>query len=84
MKNLELKNNNRLVLGNANINSISNKFDDLKLIMHGKIDILVITETKTDSNFPLHQFEIQGYSKPYRFNRNRNVEMEVTFLYTSE
>ena len=52
--------------------------------MHGKIDILVITETKTDSNFPLHQFEIQGYSKLYRFNRNRNVEMEVTFLYTSE
>ena len=40
--------------------------------MHGKIDILVITETKTDSNFPLHLFEIQRYSKPYRFDRNRN------------
>ena len=33
---------------------------------------LVITETKKDSTFPLHQFEIQGYSKPYRFDRNSN------------
>ena len=55
-----------------NINSISNKFDNLKLIMQHKIDIFVITETKTDSTFPLNQFAIQGYSKPCRFHRNRN------------
>ena len=54
------------------LNSISNKFDNLKLITQGKINILVITETKTDSTFPLIQFAIQGYSKPYRFDRNRN------------
>ena len=72
LKNLKLKNNHRLVIGNLNINSTSNKFDNLKLIIQGKIDILVITETKTDSTFPLNQFAIQGYSKPYRFDRNRN------------
>ena len=72
MENLKLKNNHRLVIGNLNINSISNKFDNLKLIIQGRIDILVITETKTDSTFPLNQFAIQGYSKPYRFDRNRN------------
>ena len=72
LENLKLKNNHRLVIGNLNINSISNKFDNLKLITQGKIDILVITETKTDSTFPLNQFAIQGYSKPYRFDRNRN------------
>ena len=33
--------------------------------LQGKVDILVITETKTDSTFPLNQFAIQGYSKPY-------------------
>ena len=33
--------------------------------LQGKVDILVITETKTDSTFPLHQFAIQDYSKPY-------------------
>ena len=59
-----------MVIGNFDINFISNKFDNLKLIIQGKIDILVIT--KTDSTFPLNQFAIQGYSNPYRFDRNRN------------
>ena len=69
MENLTLKSNHR---GNLNINSISNKFDNSKLIIQDKIDIWVITETKTDSAFPLNQFAIQGYSKPYRFDKNRN------------
>ena len=56
----------------ACINSISSKFDNLKLKMQGKIDILVLTETKRNSAFPLNQFAMQGYSKPYRFDRNRN------------
>ena len=33
LQNLKLKNNNRLVIGNLNINSISDKFDNLKLII---------------------------------------------------
>ena len=53
LENLKLKNNNRLVIGNLNINSISNKFDNLKLIIQGTIDILVMTETETASTFPL-------------------------------
>ena len=53
LENLKLKNNQRLFIGNPNINSISKKFDNLKLIIQGKIDIVVITETKTDSTFPL-------------------------------
>ena len=61
LENLKLNNNHRLVIGNLNINSISNKFDNLRLIIQGKTDILVITETKTNSAFPLNQFEIQGY-----------------------
>ena len=72
LENLTLKNNHRLVIGNLNINSISTKFDNLKLIIQGKIDMLVITEIKTDSTFPLNQFGMQRYSKPYRFDRNRN------------
>ena len=28
--------------------------------------------TELDSTFPLNQFAIQGYSKPYRFDRKRN------------
>ena len=70
LENLKLKSNHRLVNGNLTINSISNKFDNLKMIMQAKIDILVIIETKADSTFPLNQFAIQGYSKPYRLDRN--------------
>ena len=46
--NLMLKNNHRLVIGNLNIKSIPNKFNNLKLITQENIDILVPTETKTD------------------------------------
>ena len=53
LENLKLKNNQRLVIRNLNINSISNKFDNLKLIIQGTIDILVMTETETASTFPL-------------------------------
>ena len=63
---------NKLLIGNLNVNSISNKFDQLKLFVQGKFDVLVITETKLDSTFHTSQFLIEGYSKPYHFDRNRN------------
>ena len=69
---LRVKNVNRLIIGNLNINSISNKFDQLKLFAQGKVDILIVTETKLDSTFPTSQFVTDGYSEPYRFDRNRN------------
>ena len=53
LENLKLKNNHSLVIGNLNINSISIKFDNLKLLIQGKIDILVIIETKTDLTFSI-------------------------------
>ena len=71
-----------MVIGNLNINSISNKFGNLKLIIQGKIDVLAITETKTDSTFPLNEFSIQGYSKLYRLDRNRNGV--GVFIYAQE
>ena len=69
---IKTKNFDRLIIGNLNINSLSSKFDQLKLLIQGKIDILIITETKLDDSFPTAQFTISGYSKPYRLDRNRN------------
>ena len=69
---LRVKNVNRLIIENLNINSRSNKFDQLKLVVQGNVDILIVTETKLDSNFPTSQFIIDGYSEPYCFDRNRN------------
>ena len=72
LKNIRTKNINRLIIGNLNMNSISGKFDQLKTVIQGNIDILVIVETKLDASFPESQFFIEGYSKPYRYDRNRN------------
>ena len=51
----------RLMFGNLNINSINTKFDQIEFLMEGKVDILVMTETKLDNSFPKNQFLIEGY-----------------------
>ena len=44
----------------------------MKFLLQGKVDILVLTETKLDNSFPTNHFLIKGYSKPFRLDRNRN------------
>ena len=61
---------NRIKIGQLNINSIRNKFDLLDPAVAGNLDILLITETKIDSFFPEAQFEIDGFTTPYRVNRD--------------
>lgn len=69
----KLKSNhpNRLIIGHLNINSLRHKFDFLRHEINGKIDILMISETKLDSSFPIAQFSIEGFSTPYRLDRNK-------------
>ena len=69
---IRVKNVNRIVIGSLNINSLSSKFDQLKEVIGKNLDILCIQETKLDSSFPPHQFIIDGYSEPYRLDRNRD------------
>ena len=69
---LRQKNNNRIIIGHLNINSIRYKFEDLRLILNKNVDILLISETKLDSSFPSKQFLLDGYSLPYRQNRSKN------------
>ena len=69
LKNLRLKNNNRIIFGHININSIRNKFDMISDLVKGSIDILLISETKIDDTFPTSQFSIPGFSSPYRLDR---------------
>ena len=49
-------------MSNLNINLKSNKFDQLRLLVEGKVDILIPTEIKLDSAFPSLQFMMNGYS----------------------
>ena len=56
IKEIKQKHVKNITLGYININSIRNKFNDLKLIVKDYIDILIIAETKIDASFPINQF----------------------------
>ena len=70
-KNTRLKNPNRLIIPQLNINSLSNKFVSLVRMLHNNLDILLISKTKIDSSFPTVLFQIEGYTT-YRLDRNAN------------
>ena len=71
LKKIRLKNPNNVVLGNLNINFISRKFEQLKYLISNHVDILVLTETKLSKTFATSSFLIDGFSSPFRLNRNR-------------
>ena len=62
IKNLRLRIVNKFIIGNLNINSLPNKFDQLREIALKYVDVLVITETKLDDTFITSQFLVTGFS----------------------
>ena len=72
IRKLRIKNSEKVIIGNLNINSLPNKFDQLKETVLKYVDVLVLTETKLDDSFPKVQFLVDGFSEPYRYDRNRN------------
>ena len=72
IKGLKLRNVNTVMFGNLNINSLPNKFDQLREIVLKYVNVLVITKTKLDDTFLKSQFLVTGLSVPYRLDQNRN------------
>ena len=72
IKNLKLRNVNKVISGIININSLPNKFEQLKRLVIKHIDVLVITETKLVDSFPSSQFLMKDFAEPFRLDRNRN------------
>ena len=72
LKSICIRNLYKIVIGYLNINSLRNKFDFLVTQVKGYIDILMISETKLDESFSIGQFLIDGYSVPFRLDRNEN------------
>ena len=70
MKRIRVSNVNRLIIGQLNINSLRNKFEYLKAVILGNIDILILSETKLDDSYPTSQLIINGFKKPVRYERN--------------
>ena len=68
---IRIKNPKQLIIGHLNIDSLRNKFDQLKSLVQDKVDILVVTESKLDDRFPDSQFHIQGYKVAFRKDRNK-------------
>ena len=74
LKNIRSDNINTLIFAHLNLNFIRNKFEFLTEQVKGKMDILMISETKSDENFPQRNFSINGFSSPYRLDRNSKSE----------
>ena len=72
LRTIRNRNINVIVLVHWNINSIHNKFEMLKEIVSGKMDILLKSETKIENTFPTDQFHIPGFSNPYRLDKTSN------------
>ena len=64
LRDLRIRYMGNIIIAHLNINSLRYKFDFLKEMVIGNVDILVIGETKLDSSFPKTQFKISGFSKP--------------------
>ena len=62
LRKLRLRNVNKVIIGNININSNSPKFDQVKEVIFKNVDVLVIKETK----LPLGQFYVERFTMPYR------------------
>ena len=72
LKEYRTKNFGKIIFATLNVNSLRYKFDEIKSLVSGKIDVFVINETKLDSSFPTEQFYIPGFRVPYRIDRDRN------------
>ena len=70
LKTMRRDNTNKLIFAHLNIYSIMNKFEFLATQVKGKIDALMISETKIDESFPKGNFLIEGFSTPYRLDRD--------------
>ena len=64
LRDFRVNNHDKIIIGNLNINSISNKFDALKMVIPGNIDLLIVTETKLDASFEITQFCMQVLMTP--------------------
>ena len=81
LSNIRKNNINRLILAHININSIRKKLDQLVDGIKGKVDVLMISETKTDNSFPAMQLLIE---KICVFRLDRNEYGDGILVYVRE
>ena len=50
------------------------------MLQESNIDVLLVSETKIDDSFPNENFLIDGFSTPYRLDRNSNGGGLILFV----
>jgi len=73
IRQIRVKNMNRVIIGHLNINFMAPKLDAIRTIIPGNVDIMVFSETKLDDSYPTTQLLIEGFRKPFRLERNTRV-----------
>ena len=70
---IKIKNPKHLSIAHLDINSLRNKFNQLKILVQNKSDILGVTESTPDDTIRDSQFHKPGYKVPFRKDRNKLV-----------
>ena len=70
LKNIRLRNINRVIIGHLNVNFFALKLDAIKTIIPGNVDIMIFGETKLDASYPAAQLMIDGFKTIFRLGRN--------------
>ena len=79
--NLKLRNPTNILFAYLNINSIRNKFSDLKVFVGNTFDAFTIAETKLDESFPSADFKFEGYQfPPFRIDCKSNSGGLLTYV----
>ena len=58
------------MIGQVNIDSITSKFEILREIVRGKVDVLMISKRNLESSFPEAPLYMESYSKPCWLDRS--------------
>ena len=62
----------KIIVGQLDINSLSNKFQALQFTINRNLDIILLLERKLDDSFPSAKFMLKNFGIPHRHDRNSN------------
>ena len=70
LKQIRIKNVNKVIIGHLNVNCFAVKLDAIKIIIQDNVDIMIFSETKLDASYPMAQLMMEGFRNPFRLDRN--------------
>ena len=70
LKQIRIKNVNKVIIGHLNVNFFAVKLDAIKIIIQDNVDIMIFSETKLDASYPMAQLMMEGFRNPFRLDRN--------------